>query len=144
MDELDFTIEFNSNLNDQAEADLFDEADRSLRKLTRGHSDITGAAINIRQPAYGEKGYLFEATVVVYARPEQISATKKDEDPMIALKNALSAAERQVRNRREKLSKRWERPGNDPVSQEVLQAEAGNVPIPGLEQPEEYEPDESS
>jgi hypothetical protein len=37
------------------------------------------------------------------------------------LKGALSAIERQVRQRRDKLQKTWEQPGNDPVTQEVME-----------------------
>lgn len=118
MNELDFTIEFNSeDLYDTAEESLFLEADGRLRQLADGHSDLRGAAVNIRRPGPA----LYEATVVVYGRPENLSATEKHEDPTTALKGALSAMERQVRQRREKLKKSWEQPGNDPVSQEVLE-----------------------
>lgn len=130
MDELDFTIEFNSNLHQQAEAGLFATADDHLRALAKGHDDLTGAAINIREPAKGEKGYLFEATVVVYARPQHVSATEKNEDVQIALKGALDAVERQIRDRRAKLRRRWERPGNDPVTQEVIATVANEPDVP--------------
>ena len=45
----------------------------------------------------------------------------KTNDPTTALKGALSAIERQVRQRRDKLQKTWEQPGNDPVTQEVME-----------------------
>ncbi len=121
MNELDFTIEFNSPLMQEAEAELFDMADTRLRELTEGHQDLTGAAVNIREPAKGERGYLYEATVVVYSRPEHVAATEKGEDPAITLKDALDGVERQIRQRREKLTKKWEEPGKGPVSQEVLE-----------------------
>jgi ribosome-associated translation inhibitor RaiA len=129
MNELDFTIEFNSeNLSENAQAELFAEADRRLRKLADGHTDLTGAAINVRQPAKGQTAYLHEATVVVYCRPENVAATEKKENPMPALKGALSAVERQVREKRTRLKKHWERPGNHPVEQEVTELLAAGDP----------------
>lgn len=121
MNELDFTIEFNSPFVQEAEADLFAMADTKLRQLTEGHRDMRGAAVNIREPAKGEKGFLYEATVVVYSRPEQVAATEKGKDPSIALKGALDGVERQIRQRREKLSKRWEEPGKGGVDQEAME-----------------------
>lgn len=121
MEELDFTIEFNSQgLSDRVEAEMFAEADSRLRELAGEHNDLRGAAINVRQPAQAETSFIYEVTVVVYARPEHIAATEKEGDPVIALRNSLNAVERQVRKKREKLRDRWEQPGNDPVSQEVL------------------------
>lgn len=120
MDELDFTLEFNSqDLNDPLEAEMFAEADSRLRKLAAGQNDMTGAAINVRRPAKAETSYIYEVTTVVYARPNQIAATEKDSDPITALKGSLKAVERQVREKRKKLRDRWEQPGNDPVSVEI-------------------------
>lgn len=91
-----------------------------MRELAGGHNDLTGAAINVRQPTKAETSFIFEVTVVVYARPEHIAATEKEADPMIALKNSLSAVERQVREKRKRLRDRWELPGNDPATREIL------------------------
>ena len=119
MTELDFTIEFNSqSLNDRAEAEMFDQADSFLRELADGHSDMTGAAINVRPPSVAETP-IYEVTVVVYTRPEHIAATKKDVEPIVALNDSLNAVERQVRKKREKLRERWQQPGNDPVATEI-------------------------
>ena len=120
MNELDFTIEFNSvDIGAQLEEELFLEADGRLRDLAAGHDDLRGAAVNIREPATGESSYQYEATVVVYARPENIAATEKEDNPTTALKGALSAVERQVRQKRDKLGKPWQRPGNDPIATEI-------------------------
>jgi ribosome-associated translation inhibitor RaiA len=128
MTELDFTIEFNSeSLSDQVEAELFLEADTRLRQLTEGHSDLRGAAVNVRRPAKTETSFIYEVTVVVYARPSQIAASQKDADPLVALKGSLDAVERQVREKREKYNKKWERPGNDPVTQEVIDVLTADV-----------------
>jgi ribosome-associated translation inhibitor RaiA len=129
MEELDFTIEFNSQgLNDQVEAAMFAEADSRLRELAGGHDDLTGAAINVRRPAKTETSFIYEVTAVVYARPKHIAATEKEADPIIALKNSLNAVERQVRKKREKLRDRWEQPGNDPISQDVIDVLTGEEP----------------
>lgn len=120
MKELDFTIELNvEGLSDRLEAEVFAQADSTLRELASGHSDLTGAAINVRQPAYAETPFLHEVTVVVYSRPEHIAATAKEADPITALNDSLSAVERQVRERREKLRDQWKQPGNDPVSTDI-------------------------
>ena len=111
VNELEFTIEFKADgLHEVTESDLFDEADSRLRDLTEGHTDITGAAININKPASAETAFLFEATVVVYSRPDHVAATEKDESPTAALKGALTAVERQIRSRRTKLGKPWKLP----------------------------------
>lgn len=126
MEELDFTIEFNSQgLSDQLEAEMFAEADSRLRELAGDHNDLTGAAINVRRPAKTETSFIYEVTVVVYARPKHIAATEKEDDPVIALKNSLNAVERQVRKKREKLRDRWEQPGSDPITQDVIDVLAG-------------------
>ncbi|MCI0396551.1 MAG: hypothetical protein L0332_19560 [Chloroflexi bacterium] len=137
MNELDsdFTLELNAEgVGETTEAELFDEADRRLRQLAKGNNDMTGAAITIRQPAHGETPYLYEAKVVVYARPEAIVATGQKDHATTALKEALGAVERQVRNRREKLGKHWEQPGNDPVTQEVIEVEAAEATTSTQEQ----------
>ncbi len=111
VDQPDFTLEFKAEgLNDVTEADLYDEAYGQLQRLTKGHTDIVGAAVNITKPAQAETSFIFEATVVVYGRPDHTAATEKADNPTAALKGALSAAERQVRSRREKLGRPWEQP----------------------------------
>jgi ribosome-associated translation inhibitor RaiA len=124
MDELDFTLEMNTELEDAAaEAGLFAEADNRLRALAADHDDLTGAAINLRQTARRETP-LLEATVVVYARPENIAATEKAETPEAALKGALEAVERQVRQQRDRLRERWAQPDNEPRIQEMIDVSA--------------------
>lgn len=122
MNELDFTLELNSdNLTKETEYALFTEADTRLKALSGGHTDLTGAAITIRQPAHGETPILYEVTVVVYSRPNHIAATQKEADVYQAFNGALNAAERQIRERREKLKKTWEQPGNHPIEQEIAE-----------------------
>jgi ribosome-associated translation inhibitor RaiA len=133
MNELDFTLELNSDsLNNNEEAALFREADTRLRELVGDHNDITSSAINIRHPGPAT----FEATVVVYGR-ENLAATQKDADPDTALKNALSAVERQVRQRRAKMRRSWEKPGNSPVEQEVMEVLLAETQLPEMTDEEE-------
>lgn len=127
MDELDFTMEFNSDLEDNLfEADLMEEADSRLRTLAEGHNDVTGAAVTVRQQA-AQQTPIYEVTVVAYVRPENVAGKEKDESPRMALRHALDAVERQVREKRERLRERWEEPGRDPVTQEVAEIVAAEV-----------------
>jgi hypothetical protein len=106
MEELDFAFEFYTdvpNLSDSLQADLRSYAYEGLLTLTKGHNDLIGASVTIDQPVDGETPYLYRARVVVYARPEQIVAVRKSEAIKSALRGALSAVERQVREKRERL-----------------------------------------
>lgn len=126
-DELDFTLELNSEgLTQEAEGTLFVEADNRLRSLAEGHTDMVGAAVTMKEPAHKEGPPIYEATVVTYVRPSNIAATEKADNPMTALKGALDGVERQIRKKRERLKKHWERPGNDPISREVQELDAAD------------------
>lgn len=140
MDELDFTIEFNSDLEDaQHEDDLFLEADRRLRELAEGHSDIVGANVIVRKPAKAETPPLHEATVVAYTRPNNVVGKEKQESAIGALKGALNAVERQVREKRAKLKETWKQPEGEPVVQEVLETTAAESTGAGGEEEERSE-----
>jgi ribosome-associated translation inhibitor RaiA len=128
MNELDFTIEFNSDIEAE-DTELFLEADRRLRELAKDHDDLTGAAINVRQPAHGITPPLFEVTVVVYARPENIVATQKSPDLMATMKGALDAIERQTRQKRTRLREHWKRPSGHPVIKEAAEVAAAEGEI---------------
>lgn len=128
MNELDFTLELNSeHLSKETEYELFTETEDFLLELAANHDDLIGAAVNIRQPAHGETTYLHEVTVTVYSRPDHLAATKKEADPQLALKGALDAVARQIRERREKFKKTWEQPGNQPVEQEITEVMAAET-----------------
>ena len=140
MDELDFTLEFNSDtIGEETEAELFVEADERLRQLAAGHSDIVGAAVTIRREGHGETPHQFEATVVVYCRPEPVAGSQKEDNPAAALKEALDAVERQIRERRARLKRRWEQPGNDPVTQELIEVTAAENAAAENVEPDEEE-----
>lgn len=99
----EFPIEFKTDFTD-ADLDYYVMLEDRLAELAEGHTDIVGAAATLEQPAQGrETPYVFEASVVVYMRPNYISATEKNSNPELALKGALDAVERQVRSQRERL-----------------------------------------
>jgi len=103
MNQQQFPIEFKNDVNDD-DLGQYIMIEERLRKLTKGHTDITGAAVTLEEPASGRNTpYVIEASIVVYSRPNYISATEKHSDPTQALKGALKAVERQVRQQREKL-----------------------------------------
>jgi ribosome-associated translation inhibitor RaiA len=96
----DFAIDYYNEVNDDPA--LYDEVDQRLRKLAQDHTDITGASANIRPLDRAGNGDI-ESTVVVYTRPTYISGTATSKQPIGALKGALDAVERQVREKRAKL-----------------------------------------
>ena len=85
------------------------EIENRLQALAEGHSDLTGASIALEQPVHGETDYLYQARVVVYTRPENIYASEKKETAEGAMKAAIQAVERQVREKRDKLGEPWKR-----------------------------------
>ncbi|NJL95996.1 MAG: hypothetical protein HC915_20830 [Anaerolineae bacterium] len=98
-------IEFTMDIPDSdSDMDYYVMLEDRVSDLARGHTDITGAAATLSQPAAGrETAYIFAASVVVYMRPNNINATEKHDNPAQALKGALDAIERQVRQQRGKL-----------------------------------------
>ncbi len=107
MGAADFYIDYDAEIEgftDSLKADV----EKRLRDLAGEDTDMVGAAVAVTAPGKGadERGaepFLYQARVVVYARPEDIAAVKKDESVPVALHEALSAVERQVREKREKL-----------------------------------------
>ncbi|MGD2163742.1 MAG: HPF/RaiA family ribosome-associated protein [Anaerolineales bacterium] len=108
MTQLNLPVEFHVD-RDQSADDLEREAKQRLQKLSQGHSDMTGASISIERQAHGETPHLYRARVTVYVRPKNIHAQEKHESMHIALKGALDAVERQIREKREKRGETWKR-----------------------------------
>ncbi len=109
MAEVNFSYEFYTKIPDPND-EMRDLAERRLRALAQGHDDLVGAAVSMSELTHEETPNYFQARVVVYIRPTDIVAIEKDQSPLTALKNAISAVERQVREKREKLSQRWKQP----------------------------------
>jgi ribosome-associated translation inhibitor RaiA len=112
MDTGDFTFEFydEASLPKAVENRLRAEAEDRLRRLTKGHTDVTGASVSVDELTGGSTPHSYEVRVVAYMRPEHIAAVEKQETAEGALKGALSAVERQVRELRDKLREHWKLP----------------------------------
>jgi ribosome-associated translation inhibitor RaiA len=108
--EFGFGFRNEASLPEQVEAELWDEAERRLQALTKGHTDITGASASVGELTKQTTPHAYEVRVVVYMRPEDVVAVEKHETPEGAMKGALDAVERQVRQRRAKLRETWKRP----------------------------------
>ncbi len=110
---VDLNIEFYSEVK-TLEDQLRPEAEQRLRELAKGHHDMVGAAIAIEEPAANrETPFVYRARVVVYIRPENISGEEQADTPQAALKGALDAVTRQVREKRRRLRTRWKQSGQD-------------------------------
>ncbi len=110
----DFNFEFYAGVP-HVGVDLQDEAERRLRDLAAGHSDITGASVAVEEQARGEDlPHFYRVRVVAYTRPNNVVAVEKGETIETGLRGALDAVERQVREKREKLSESWKRPDMTP------------------------------
>jgi ribosome-associated translation inhibitor RaiA len=102
----EFTMEFTNevaSIGGEFEQQLYDEAERRLTDLRGGHNDIVGAAVSLEQVAPQRNPDLYRARVVAYVRPENIAGVAEQDNALLALKNALSAVERQVREKRDRL-----------------------------------------
>ncbi len=105
-----FDFEFQNKLGDigDLEEKLRSEAETRLLKLANGHTDVTGASVIVDNEVKGaQTPFLYRARVVAYTRPAYIDGTEEADTPLAALKGALDAVERQVREKREKLRERW-------------------------------------
>lgn len=109
VDTVDFSFEFYSEVP-ELESELEVEAERRLRELAADRTDMIGASVAVEQPAEAETPYIYQARIVVYIKPENIAAVEKGETVETALKGALDAVERQVRERRDMLRKPWQQP----------------------------------
>jgi ribosome-associated translation inhibitor RaiA len=112
MDTQDFSLEFYNEapLLEELELELAAEADRRLRELAEGHTDIIDASVSVEELTGEETPHRYQVRVVVYMRPDNVVAVEKQETVEGALKGALSAVEREVREHRQKLRQRWKQP----------------------------------
>ncbi|HHX45165.1 MAG TPA: 30S ribosomal protein S30 [Chloroflexi bacterium] len=104
----EFYVEFRAE-GSPDEADLREEAERRLGALADKRDDMIGASVVIERMERAETPHRFRARVVAYVRPDNIAATEQAESARGALKGALRAIERQVREKRIKLGRPWER-----------------------------------
>jgi len=109
MTMIDFEFEFTSEIPDPDDA-LRAEAYDRLLALSEGHDDLIGASVTLEELTGVTTPHHYEATVVVFKRPDNVAAKEKAETAEGALKGALGAAERQVRELRERLRETWKQP----------------------------------
>jgi ribosome-associated translation inhibitor RaiA len=105
----DFEFEFYSEVPHLSPA-LRAEAENQLRELTVGHTDILGASVAMEELTGSTTPHRYEARVVMYMKPDNVAAVEKGETAQEALKGALNAVERQVREYRDKLREPWKQP----------------------------------
>ena len=108
-DKFNFDFKWQSKLGDigDMEDKLRNEAETRMRKLSKGHTDVTGVDIVLEQIVEAATPYLYRARVVAFTRPEYVAGVEEADTALAALKGALNAVERQVREKREKLRERW-------------------------------------
>lgn len=101
MEQTDFPIEFYNATGRETER-LQDEAETRLRKLARGHTDIVSASVKITQPS-ANRDNVYEVTITLHMRPDDLAATEQGAVAQSTLKQALDQIERQARDKRERL-----------------------------------------
>ena len=104
----EFPIEIHSE-SDAFTPALIEKTRQQLEEIKGDHTDIVGAAVNVREIAKDEDAR-FEFKVVAYTRPDQTVASEKSHNIRTAMNGALDALERQIRDNREKLKEHWKRP----------------------------------
>jgi ribosome-associated translation inhibitor RaiA len=102
LPEFPFDFEF-YNETDLPDPEFYELAYDQITEIAEGHNDIVGASISMKELSSGETPHVYQARVVLYVRPNNISATEEKQSAIDSLKNALDSAIKQVRKQREKL-----------------------------------------
>ncbi len=102
LPEFPFDFEF-INETDQPDAEFYQLAYDEITTVAEGHNDITGAHVSLEELSAEETPHAYQARVVLYVRPSNITATEKMPSALSAMQEALDEAMRQVREKREKL-----------------------------------------
>lgn len=82
---------------------LIDEAEDRLRALGENQTDMIGASLSIEELTGEETPHFFQARVVAYLRPENVTGLEKADTIEVAVRGAVDAVERQIQKRRAKL-----------------------------------------
>lgn len=88
---------------------VVDKIQSRLDRMEEGHNDITGAYVSVKQMSGKPTVNLYEATVVLYHKPENLTGAAKSRDIPDALAGALVAVERQLRKARSAIRDRRKR-----------------------------------
>jgi ribosome-associated translation inhibitor RaiA len=113
MDKLEFPIEYQTDVP-LLTKELQEHIEERLLNLAADNTDLKGASISVKEAAERSTP-LFQARILVYMRPDEVVAVEKAETVEGALRGAMKAVERQVREKRKKLREHWKRadlPGN--------------------------------
>ena len=101
----EFAIEYaveDATLTEGMKAKVVDR----IRRLAGGHKDIAGVAVAIENVKGTKRNASYRCRLVLYIKPANIVAIHKADTEKAALMGVLEAAERQVRQQRERM---WER-----------------------------------
>ena len=83
---------------------IADDTEAKVRSLIdgleEGRSDITGAYVSVKQLSGKPTVNEYEARIVLYHRPNNITGTSRSADIPEALLNAIGSAKRQLRKAR--------------------------------------------
>jgi len=104
LPEFPFYFEF-YNATDLPDSEFYGQAYDQITEIAKGHDDVVGASISLKELSGDETPHAYQARVVLYVRPNNVSATNVMPSPVDSLQNALDAAIKQVRENREKLKK---------------------------------------
>jgi ribosome-associated translation inhibitor RaiA len=107
----EFPIEYHTDVP-LLSVELQDEIETRLLTLAGDRTDLKGAAIAVTEPAQSNERsapHIYQARILVEMRPDNVVAVQKADSLEGALKGALNAVERQVREKRKKLKETWKR-----------------------------------
>jgi ribosomal subunit interface protein len=109
MEPATFEIEYQSDSPELTD-EIKEKAEKRLQKLARGRRDVTGAAIAVSTTSGGNGPREYRVRIVVYQRAGNVAAVEKGDTVASAMLEAVDAAERQVREGREKRRRGWKKP----------------------------------
>jgi ribosomal subunit interface protein len=112
MDSQSYTFEFHFDPEVGDTEDLREMVLQRLDRLAKGHTDFVDASIVVETESKAETPHAFRARIVLHVRPNRIVGQETAEEPVVALRAALQAVERQLREKRAELGRPWEGPNN--------------------------------
>jgi ribosome-associated translation inhibitor RaiA len=126
MSKSDFHFEFSGETT-YVPPDLVQEVETQLRELAKDQTDLIGAAVTVEELTQEETPHFYRARIVAYMRPEDIAAIEKQDTVENALRGALEAIERQIRQRRDRLGKPWQQKEEIVRMDEIFELEPEEV-----------------
>ena len=101
----DFYIDYNIEVPDVGD-DFKRETEQRLLELAGSHTDMVGAAVALEKTVDTQSYDVYRVRIVVYMRPQDVSVSKEEADPMVALREVLDTLESQIRTAREKTAQK--------------------------------------